>query len=250
MELTAFNNKIVIVTGASHGIGKGVATAFAGKGASVIIADVDEDRGEAVERELRSKDYKAQFIRMDVKDEESVRTLVNKTIDKHGAIDILINNAGISKFHSFFKMTLDDWDEVIDTNLKSVFLCSREAAKHMKESGGSIVNISSTRAFMSEPNTEAYSASKGGIIALTRALARTLSPYRIRVNSISPGWIEVNDYEGLRDIDHEQHLSKRVGKPEDIAKGCLYLADPENDFVTGENIIIDGGMTRKMIYEE
>ncbi|PLR81417.1 3-ketoacyl-ACP reductase [Bacillus canaveralius] len=248
--MTAFENKIVIVTGGSHGIGKGVATAFAEKGASVIIADVDEESGETVERALRSKHYKAHFIRTDVKNEESVRTLVNKTIEKYAAVDILINNAGISKFHSFFEMTLDDWNEVIDTNLKSVFLCSREAAKHMKESGGSIVNIASTRAFMSEPDTEAYSASKGGIIALTRSLARTLSPYRIRVNSISPGWIEVNDYEGLRDTDHEQHLSKRVGKPADIGKGCLYLADPANDFVTGENIIIDGGMTRKMIYEE
>jgi len=112
------------------------------------------------------------------------------------------------------------------------------------------VNIASTRAIMSEPNSEAYAASKGGIVALTHALAASFSEYRITVNAISPGWIETGDYSKLRKIDHEQHLSKRVGKPDDIARACLYLTAKENDFVTGVNLIVDGGMTRKMIYEE
>jgi NAD(P)-dependent dehydrogenase (short-subunit alcohol dehydrogenase family) len=118
-----------------------------------------------------------------------------------------------------------------------------------QETGGSIVNIASTRAIMSEPNSEAYAATKGGIVAITHALATSLSEHHITVNAISPGWIETGDYNKLRDIDHEQHLSGRVGKPSDIAKACLYLTDPQNDFVTGINLVVDGGMTRKMIYE-
>ena len=137
---------------------------------------------------------------------------------------------------------------VINTNLRSVFIASKEASKYMK-SGGSIVNIASTRATMSEPNSEAYAATKGGIVALTHALAASLSERNITVNAISPGWIQNENYEELRDKDHAQHLSNRVGKPEDIAKACLYLTDSENNFVNGENITVDGGMTRKMIYE-
>ena len=121
--------------------------------------------------------------------------------------------------------------------------------RHNKE-GGSILNIASTRAIMSEPNSESYAATKGGIVALTHALAASLSEEQITVNAISPGWIETRDYESLRKIDHEQHLSKRVGKPEDIARACLYLTAKENNFVTGINLVVDGGMTRKMIYEE
>jgi len=119
-----------------------------------------------------------------------------------------------------------------------------------QESGGAIVNISSTRATMSEPNSEAYAATKGGIIAITHALSASLGKHQITVNAISPGWIETGDYSELRDIDHEQHLSGRVGKPSDVAKACLYLTDPQNDFVTGINLVVDGGMTHKMIYEQ
>ena len=123
------------------------------------------------------------------------------------------------------------------------------AAKHMKN-GGAIINLASTRAFMSEPHSESYAASKGGVVALTHALASSLSEYNITVNSISPGWIETGDYKALKESDHAQHFSNRVGKPDDIARACLYLANPENNFITGTNLTIDGGMTKKMIYEE
>ena len=116
--------------------------------------------------------------------------------------------------------------------------------------GGAIINIASTRAIMSEPNSEAYAATKGGIVALTHALAASFSQYRITVNTISPGWIETGDYSKLRKEDHEQHFSMRVGKPDDIARACLYLTAKENNFATGINLIVDGGMTRKMIYAE
>ncbi|MFC5559901.1 glucose 1-dehydrogenase [Ureibacillus thermophilus] len=247
-----FLNKTVIVTGAGNGIGKGVALLYAEKGANVLVADVDEKRGKQTVDLIQSKGGNALFVKTDVRFEEEIVRLMEIANLTFGRIDILINNAGISAFKSPFELSIDEWDNIINTNLRSVFLASREAAKYMRNNkeGGSIVNIASTRAIMSEPNSEAYAASKGGIVALTHALAASFSEDRITVNAISPGWIETGDYSKLRDIDHEQHLSKRVGRPEDIARACLYLTAKENNFVTGINLIVDGGMTRKMIYEE
>ena len=239
--------QVVIVTGASQGIGRGIAEAYVAKGAQVVLADMNEKLGKEISEQLVG----SLFIKTDVRKESDIKKLMDETVKQFGRIDIVINNAGKSEFKNLFDLSLDEWDDVINTNLRSVFLCSREAAVYMRkqESGGSIVNIASTRAIMSEPNSEAYAASKGGIVAITHALATSLAEHRITVNAISPGWIETTAYNDLRDIDHEQHLSKRVGKPSDIAKACLYLTDPQNDFVTGINLVVDGGMTRKMIYE-
>jgi len=168
-----------------------------------------------------------------------------------GRVDVLINNAGLGVNKNIFDLSVDEWDYVVNTNLRGTFFCSKEAARLMKENGGgTMVNIASTRALMSEPDTFPYSASKGGILALTHSLAVSLGQYHIRVNAISPGWIETKSYEGLRTIDHRQHPAGRVGTPDDITRACLYLTDPKNDFVTGTNLVVDGGMTSKMIYEE
>lgn len=239
--------QVVIVTGASRGIGRGIAEAYVAKGAQVVLADVNEKLGKEVSKQLVG----SVFVKTDVRKEADIKNLMQETLKKFGRIDILINNAGKSNFKPLFDLSITEWDEVINTNLRSVFLCSREAAMLMRqqESGGSIVNIASTRATMSEPNSEAYAATKGGIVAITHALAASLAEHHITVNAISPGWIETGDYNELRDVDHKQHLSGRVGKPSDIAKACLYLTDPQNDFVTGINLVVDGGMTRKMIYE-
>ncbi|HEO8419065.1 short-chain dehydrogenase [Mycobacteroides abscessus subsp. abscessus] len=246
-----FKDKVVIVTGASNGIGRAIATAYLQEGANVVLADIDESQGYQVLEQLVLKE-KALFIKTDVRNEAEIIEMVQTTKAKFGKIDILINNVGKGIFKSFFDLSIDEWDDVLNTNLRSVFLCSREVAKIMREqkNGGSIINMSSSRAYMSEPNTESYSASKGGIMAITHALANSLADARITVNSISPGWIETKDYENLREIDHEQHLSKRVGKPEDIARACLFLTNPQNNFITGTNLMVDGGMTVKMIYEE
>ena len=245
-----FKGKVVIVTGAGKGIGRCIAQSYASKGATVVLAEKDADLGGETENSIISEGGLATYIQTDVSRSEDIENLIRKTVELFGKIDILINNAGISKWNSPYETTLEEWDNVINTNLRSVFLCSREAAKIMRSNGGgSIVNIASTRAFMSEPNSEAYAASKGGIVALTHALAASFSPDSIRVNCISPGWIETGDYSKLREIDHSQHFSGRVGIPEDIAKACLYLTSEGNDFINGANIIIDGGMTRKMIYE-
>mgnify|MGYP001187431041 CR=1 FL=1 len=247
-----FSGKVVIVTGAASGIGKGVATCFAEKGAKVVIADINEEMGDSVAKSIRNEKYESIFIKTDVRLESDVIALMKAAYDFYGQIDILINNAGKGLFKPLFDLTIGEWDDVIHTNLRSVFLCSREAAKFMRENaqGGAIVNIASTRAIMSEPHSEAYAATKGGIVGITHALAASLSEERITVNAISPGWIETGDYEKLSKLDHEQHFSKRVGKPEDIARACLYLTHPDNNFVNGINLVVDGGMTRKMIYEE
>lgn len=244
-----FQNKTVIVTGAAQGIGRSVVTHFAKAGANVVIADFEHDVGVQLAAELQKEGYSAIFAETDVRSEESVTQLMEMAAARFGEIHILINNAGKGKWISPLELSLEDWDDIINTNLRSVFLCSREAAKRMN-SGGAIINLASTRAVMSEPNSESYAATKGGILALTHALASSFSELNITVNSISPGWIETGDYDALRPSDHAQHFSNRVGKPDDIARACLYLANPENDFITGTDLTIDGGMTKKMIYEE
>lgn len=247
-----FLNKTVIITGSGNGIGKGIALLYSEKGANVVVADIDAKAGEQTVGLIKKQGGKAIFVPTDVRIEDDLVRLMEAASQTYGHIDILINNAGISVFKSPFELTPEEWDNIINTNLRSVFLASREAAKYLRNNkeGGAIVNIASTRALMSEPNSEAYAATKGGIVALTHALAASLSQYRITVNAISPGWIETGDYSKLRKTDHEQHLSLRVGKPDDIARACLYLTNKENDFVTGINLVVDGGMTRKMIYEE
>jgi NAD(P)-dependent dehydrogenase (short-subunit alcohol dehydrogenase family) len=247
-----FSNKTVVITGAGNGIGKGIALAYAEKGANVILADIDEKAGIQTVTRIKEQGGEAHFVRTDVRLETDIVRLMEVASQTYGGIDILINNAGKAVFKSPYDLSIEEWDDCINTNLRSVFLGSREAAKYMRHNkeGGSIVNIASTRAIMSEPNSEPYAATKGGIVAITHALAASLSENRITVNAISPGWIETGDYATLRKIDHEQHLSKRVGKPDDVARACLYLTAKENDFVTGINLVVDGGMTRKMVYEE
>ncbi|MDF2788745.1 MAG: 3-ketoacyl-ACP reductase [Neobacillus sp.] len=247
-----FNNKVVVVTGAAKGIGRGIAAAYAENGAKVVIADIDETAGKQTEAELKPLGANILFVKTDVKKEDDIINLMETAKKTYGRIDVLINNAGKGLFKSLYEVTVEEWDDIIQTNLRSVFLCSREAAKYMRENqeGGAIVNIASTRALMSEPNSEGYAATKGGIVAITHALASSLSNDKITVNAISPGWIHTGDFSQLTDIDHNQHFSKRVGKPDDIARACLYLTARENNFVTGINLVVDGGMTKKMIYEE
>ncbi|AIQ47520.1 3-ketoacyl-ACP reductase [Paenibacillus sp. FSL R7-0273] len=248
-----YANKTVIVTGAGRGIGRAVAAAYAMEGATVVVAELDAALGQEAARGITAAGGQAEFVACDVSSEEQIVALVAHTAEKYGTVDILINNAGIADPHaaSLYELSADVWDKVLNTNARSVFLATREAAKHMRSNpgGGSVVNLSSTRALMSEPDTEAYAASKGAITALTHAMAVTLGKDGITVNCISPGWIETGDYSELREIDHKQHPVGRVGKPEDIARACLYLTAPENNFITGAQLVIDGGMTRKMIYE-
>lgn len=247
--MLAYDGKVAIITGAGGGIGRTLAKAYAEQGATVVLIDKDE-RGLQHTRDLLvNSGYEPFTYKLDLSQPDEIESVMKEIKASLGRVNILINNAGLGVFKSPYDLTIEEWDYVINTNLRGTFLCSREAAKIMRtHGGGAIVNISSTRALMSEANSEAYAASKGGILSLTHALAVSFGPDHITVNTVCPGWIETGDYNQLRPEDHQQHPSMRVGKPEDIARACFYLTDPKNDFVTGTFITVDGGMTRKMIY--
>ncbi len=246
--------KTVIITGGGQGIGKAMAQRFLEEGARVIIAEIDTAAGTETETELqRLGDIR--FVAMDVSREDAVIALVEHALQACGRIDVLINNAAIARNTPLTELTLDEWHKVIGVNLTGAFLCAKHCAPHLHKSRGTILNIASTRAFMSEPNTEAYSASKGGLVALTHALAISLGP-DVRVNCISPGWIDVSAWKKsslrhvphLTEADHMQHPAGRVGTPDDIASLAVFLASPAASFITGANFTVDGGMTKKMIY--
>ncbi|MBO9129170.1 SDR family oxidoreductase [Bacillus sp. 165] len=243
-----YEDKTVLVTGAANGIGLAIARAYIEKGATVVLADKDQEEGQKAATELGEKAF---FYLIDLKNVNEIVQMFHHLQYHHGNIDILINNAGVSKFCPLEDLTVEEWDGILHVNLRSFVFTSKEFYKLNKgTSYGRIINIASTRAFMSEPHSEAYGASKGGIVALTHALALSLGEENITVNCISPGWIQTSAYDELRIKDHVQHPSLRVGKPEDIARACLFLTDDYNDFINGENITIDGGMMKKMIYEE
>lgn len=253
------DKRVVIVTGGAQGIGLGVALAFCREGEQVVLADIDEAAAAEALTLLREESVVPIALATDVADEQSVQKLVDDVITQFGRIDVIVNNAGISVDRvDIEQMAVADWDRVLAVNLRGPFMLSKYAAPWLRRApdGGSIINLASTRALMSEPNTFPYSASKGGIVALTHALAVSLGP-KVRVNAISPGWIEVGDWKKRefrteplhRPEDLAQHPVGRVGRPEDIAALCLYLASPASSFITGQNFVVDGGMTVKMIYE-
>ena len=244
------NSKRVFITGGANGIGKAIVKAFRQKNYPVAFCDKDVTSGLQT-----AKETGAAFYLVDIQNKEALENCMLKIIKRWGDIDILINNAGVSLFSDLTETSVEDFDQILSINLRPVFITSRLLAIHRKAQDspqhyGRIINICSTRHLMSEPGSEGYAASKGGIYSLTHALALSLAKQHITVNSISPGWIQTQEYELLRPEDHTQHPSGRVGKPEDIARMCLFLCQEENDFINGENITIDGGMTKKMIYIE
>lgn len=240
---------VALITGAAHGIGRAIAQRLLDDGFRVGVVDLP---GSGLKRSYAGQRRRAALIEGDVADEETARRAVNAVTDKFGRLDGLVSNAGIMVRKPLRALTLADWRKVLDTNLTATYLFARAAEKALRASGGAIVTIASTRALMSEPNTESYSASKGGLVALTHALAISLAP-DVRVNCVSPGWIVVrrDEQAKLRRKDHLQHPAGRVGRPQDVAEIVAFLLDGERaGFMTGGNFVVDGGMTRKMIYEE
>jgi NAD(P)-dependent dehydrogenase (short-subunit alcohol dehydrogenase family) len=224
--------KVAVVTGGAQGIGKAVAEVLAGRGWQVAVADI------------RKSDFF--FVRTDVSREAAVRACIRSVVKRFGRLDALVNNAGIADAHTgpVEKLQLREWNRRIGVNLTGSFLMAKHATAHLRRARGAIVNIASTRALQSEPDTEAYAASKGGLVALTHALAISLGP-EVRVNCISPGWIA---HQPVGKKDHAQHPVGRVGRPGDIAQLVAYLLSDAAGFVTAQNFVVDGGMTKKMIY--
>lgn len=247
------SNSAVLVTGGAQGIGRATALRLTADGWRVAIAD---DDAEAL-AEARAALESVHVLACDVSDEGEVSRAVEDVVATFGRLDALINNAGITGAASgpIEELTLTEWNRRIGTNLTGVFLMAKHCAPLLRAARGAIVNVASTRALQSEPNTEAYSASKGGVVALTHALAVSLGP-EVRVNCVSPGWIDARawrktsrrDATSLSAEDHAQHPVGRVGQPEDVAAMIAWLLSADAGFVTGQNFVVDGGMTRKMIY--
>jgi NAD(P)-dependent dehydrogenase (short-subunit alcohol dehydrogenase family) len=224
--------KTVLVTGGAQGIGRATALLLADRGYRVAVADI-----------RKSELF---FVKTDVSRESSVRACIRAVVKRFGRLDALVNNAGLTGPASgpIEKLPLKEWDRRLRVNLTGAFLMAKHAVPHLRRARGAIVNIASTRALQSEPDTEAYAASKGGLVALSHALALSLGP-EVRVNCVSPGWIS---HQPVRKKDHAQHPVGRVGRSEDVAALVAYLLSDDAGFVTGQNFVIDGGMTKKMIY--
>ena len=232
--------KRALVTGGAKGIGRGLVARLAREGWQV--AAMDRDAGA-----LEGLPEGACAVTGDVSDEASVRAAVAST--GWDGLDLLVNNAGLAgpEAGPVEDLALGDWQRWIDTNLTGALLMTKHCVPLLRVRRGTIVNVTSSRAHQSEPNTEPYAAAKGGLTALTHALAVSLGP-EIRVNAIAPGWIVTEGWDELREIDHAQHPAGRAGRPEDVAEAVLWLAGA--GFMTGQEVVLDGGMTRKMIYAE
>jgi NAD(P)-dependent dehydrogenase (short-subunit alcohol dehydrogenase family) len=254
--------KVIAITGGGAGIGRGIAWHFARIGYAVSITDSDRVAGKEALQVMREAGTQAIFVPGDVSKPADMNRWLAQTKAKLGCPDVLVNNAGTMIRKDVLKLSIAEFDKVIATNLRGTFICSQIAARMMAKRApskdkerGCIINIASTRAFMSEPNTEGYTASKGGIVALTHGMAISLAGHRIRVNAVAPGWIEVGDWQKASKAkaphhskaDREQHPVGRVGIPDDVAKACRFIAE-EAGFMTGQTITLDGGMRVKMIY--
>ncbi|HLL24297.1 MAG TPA: glucose 1-dehydrogenase [Kofleriaceae bacterium] len=249
-----FDDKVFLVTGGGRGIGRAIVKRLVEDGARVCVVDADRHAGVDATREYGER---ASFVRADIASERDVRRAVATCARWGKRLDGVVNNAAIANPETgpIEALPLAKWKKLIDVNLTGAFLVTKLAIPHLKKTKGSIVNMASTRALMSEPDTEAYAACKGALVAMTHALAISLGP-RVRVNCISPGWIATDELAPrdqrkqprLSKADHTQHPVGRVGHPDDIAGLTAWLLSDEAGFVSGQNFVVDGGMTRKMIY--
>jgi NAD(P)-dependent dehydrogenase (short-subunit alcohol dehydrogenase family) len=235
------DKRVAIITGGAHGIGAATARRLASDGWRPVVLDIESEPAERLAHETNGH-----CIVADIGEENHVQNAVAATRRLYGRIDAIVSNAGINPRGPLRDLSLATWNRVLAINLTAAMLLAREAEADLRASSGAMVLIASTRAHQSEPETLPYSASKGGLVALTHALALTMAP--VRVNCISPGWIDTGKHGPLSPDDHAQHPVGRVGSPEDVAAAVAWLLSAQTGFMTGTELVIDGGMTRKMIY--
>ncbi len=243
----SFKEHIAIVTGSTRGIGKEIALGFARAGAAVMICGRNAESAKTVSDDFKKQGLESDSFECDVTSRRSVEEMLNKILDKYKRVDILVNNAGITKDNLLVKMTENDWDAVIDVNLKGVFNCTKAVTKPMlKAKQGRIINVASVIGIVGNAGQANYAASKAGIIGFTKSVARELASRNINVNAVAPGYIQTEMTARLSDKAREQILNDiplgKFGTSQDVAGACLFLASEESAYVTGQTFVIDGGM--------
>jgi NAD(P)-dependent dehydrogenase (short-subunit alcohol dehydrogenase family) len=246
VQLFDLADKVAVVTGAGGGIGLGIARRLAEAGAAVVLNDLDEGRAKASAGRLRGRGYSSlEAVASDVSTPDGAQATIDRAVSRFGRLDILVNNAGIYPTSPFLEHPVELWDQIIDVNLRGPFLCSQAAARQFEKQGkgDAILNIASVVGIVGAgPSAIAYTASKGGLIALTKTLARAVGPYGARANAIAPAAIETESARGMLDrAAVARQPVGRLGTPDDVALAALYLVAPASDYVTGEVLVVDGG---------
>jgi len=238
-------NKVAVITGGASGIGAATAKLFVSEGAKVVLVDLNEEKGKAFEAELKALNAEALFIKANITSEEDVANIFKQTIEAFGKVDVVFNNAGIGRVQPSHELEYSEWRNTVNVDLDGVFLVAREAIREMlKAGGGTIVNTASMYGWVGSPGSAAYNAAKGGVINLTRSLALEYAEQNIRVNSLSPGFIDTPIIpEESKQLLASMTPMKRLGQAEEMAKAVLFMASDDSSFMTGNSLIVDGGYT-------
>ncbi len=249
--MISLEGKIALITGSSRGIGKAIALRLAGLKADIVVADVlppTSDTAVEIIKEIEALSSKAVYVQADVSNESDVKNLIDKAVETFNRVDILVNNAGITRDNLAMRLNESDWDAVLNINLKGTFLCSKAVMKPMmKQRSGSIINIASIIGLIGNAGQVNYSASKAGVIAVTKSIAQEIGSRNITVNAIAPGFIQTNMTDVLSEEIRSELLKRiplnRLGTPEEVANLAAFLASDQARYITGQVFVIDGGMT-------
>lgn len=243
-----FSDKVILITGAARGIGYAIATSFAKAKAKVLILDLSQEAVDKAAAQLSELGVQAYGYVANVTDSKAIEELFASIVQEHGKIDTLINNAGITRDNLLLRMKEEEWDLVLNINLKGAFVCSQKVFKHMmKARSGNIINIASVIGIMGNAGQANYAASKGGMIAFTKSCAKEFASRNIRVNAVAPGFIETEMTATLSEDIRAEYAKviplSKMGSPLDVAKLCMFLASAESEYITGQTIAVDGGLT-------